>query len=31
MIERYLGREIVGLVTDSGISWQFGRSRGLGL
>ncbi len=29
MIERSLGREIVGLVTDGGISWQIGRYRGL--
>jgi hypothetical protein len=26
MIERSLGREVVGLVTDSGISWQIGVS-----
>ena len=29
MIERSLGREVVGLVTDGGISWQIGRYRGL--
>ena len=31
VIERSLGREVVGLVTDGGISWQLGRDRGLGL
>lgn len=31
MIERSLGCEIVGLVTDGGISWQIGRDRGLGI
>ncbi len=31
VIERSLGREVVGLVTDGGISWQIGRSRGLGI
>jgi hypothetical protein len=31
VIERRLGREVVGLVTDGGISWQLGRDRGLGL
>ncbi len=31
VIERSLGREVVGLVTDSGISWQIGRDRGLGV
>ena len=29
MIERSLGREIVGLVTEGGISWQIGQDRGL--
>ena len=29
LIARSLGREIVGLVTDGGISWQIGRDRGL--
>ena len=29
VIERNLGREVVGLVTDGGISWQLGRGRGL--
>ncbi|MHB1302380.1 MAG: DUF3363 domain-containing protein [Acidiphilium sp.] len=31
VIERSLGREVVGLVTDGGISWQLGRDCGLGL
>lgn len=31
VIERSLGREVVGLVTDGGISWQIGRDRGLGI
>jgi hypothetical protein len=31
VIERSLGREVVGLVTDGGISWQIGRDRGLGV
>ena len=31
VIERSLGREVVGLVTDGGISWQIGRDHGLGL
>jgi type IV secretory pathway VirD2 relaxase len=31
VIERNLGREVVGLVTDGGISWQIGRDRGLGI
>ena len=31
VIERSLGREVVGLVTDGGISWQLGRDRGLGI
>ena len=31
VIEHSLGREVVGLVTDGGISWQLGRGRGLGL
>ena len=31
VIERSLGREVVGLVTDGGISWQIGRVRGLGI
>ena len=31
VIERSLGREVVGLITDGGISWQVGRDRGLGL
>jgi type IV secretory pathway VirD2 relaxase len=31
VIERSLGREVVGLVTDSGISWQIGRDRELGV
>lgn len=30
-VERNLGREVVGLVTDGGISWQLGRGRGLGV
>jgi DNA-binding CsgD family transcriptional regulator len=29
VIARSLGREIVGLVADGGISWQIGRDRGL--
>ena len=29
VIERSLGREVVGLVTDGGISWQIGHDRGL--
>ncbi len=31
VIERSLGREIVGLVTEGGISWQIGRDRGIGI
>ena len=31
VIERSLGREVVGLVTEGGISWQIGRNRGLGI
>jgi len=31
VIERSLGREVVGLVTAGGISWQIGRDRGLGI
>lgn len=31
VIERSLGREVVGLVTDGGISWQLGRDRGIGV
>ncbi len=31
VIERSLGREVVGLVTHGGISWQIGRDRGLGI
>ncbi|WP_287786338.1 DUF3363 domain-containing protein [Acidiphilium sp.] len=31
VIERSLGREVVGLVTDGGIAWQIGRDRGLGV
>ncbi|WP_249296577.1 DUF3363 domain-containing protein [Acidiphilium multivorum] len=31
VIERSLGREVVGLVTEGGISWQIGRDRGLGI
>jgi len=31
VIEKELGREVYGLVRGSGISWQFGRSRGIGL
>ena len=31
VIERCLGREVVGLVTEGGISWQIGRDHGLGL
>ena len=31
VIERSLGREVVGLVTNGGISWQVGRDRGLGI
>ena len=29
VIARRLGREIVGLVTEGGISWQIGQDRGL--
>lgn len=28
VIEKELGREVYGLVRGTGISWQFGRSRG---
>ena len=31
VIARRLGREIVGLVTEGGISWQIGQDRGLGI
>ncbi len=31
VIERSLGREVLGLVTDGGISWQIGRDRGVSL
>ena len=31
VIERSHGREVVGLVTEGGISWQIGRDHGLGL
>ena len=31
VIERSVGREVVGLITDGGISWQVGRDRGLGI
>ena len=31
VVERSLGREVVGFVTDRGISWQVGRDRGMGL
>ena len=31
VVERSLGREVVGLVTDGGISWQIGRDRGVNL
>ncbi|HXP72913.1 MAG TPA: DUF3363 domain-containing protein [Stellaceae bacterium] len=31
VIERDLGRTISGLVQDGGISWEFGRKRGLGI
>jgi len=31
VIERNLGREVVGIVTDGGISWQIGRDRGVTL
>jgi type IV secretory pathway VirD2 relaxase len=31
VIERELGRTISGLVQDGGISWEFGRKRGLGI
>ncbi len=31
VIERNLGREVVGLIIDGGISWQIGRDRGLGI
>ncbi|MCW8309142.1 DUF3363 domain-containing protein [Acidiphilium sp. PA] len=30
VIDRSLGREVVGVMTDGGISWQLGRGRGLG-
>ena len=31
VIDRSLGREVVGLITDGGISLQVGRDRGLGI
>lgn len=31
VVERALGREVVGLVTGGGISWQIGRDRGVSL
>jgi len=31
VIERSLGREVIGLITDGGISWQIGRDRGVSL
>jgi hypothetical protein len=31
VVERALGREVVGLVTDGGISSQIGRDRGVSL
>src|SRR5476649_956221 len=31
VIEKELGRSVSGLVQDGGISWEFGRKRGLGI
>ncbi len=31
VIERSVGREVVGLVAEGGISWQMGRDRGIGI
>jgi len=31
VIERSLGREVIGLITDDGTSWQIGRDRGVSL
>jgi len=31
VIERSLGREVIGLITDGGVSWQIGRDRGVSL
>ena len=31
LIEKALGRQVIGLVRGSGISWEFGRKRGRGI
>lgn len=31
VIEKRLGKEVTGLVRGAGVSWEFGRTRGLGI